>query len=204
MNLFNRYSFFGLFQLFIFKIRTFFTFKNARLIRFPFRVRGKQFIEIGDGLTTGFNCRFDAFNHNNLTGPLIKIGKNVEINDDVHIAAVEYVEIGDDVLIASKVYIADHNHGSYKGDFQDSPLTTPNSRKIYTDSIKIEKNVWLGEFVCVLQGVVIGEGSIIGAMSVVTTNIPPYSIAIGSPAKVIKKFDFEINQWVKIHKDASN
>lgn len=198
MNNFKNYTLFGLISLVIFKFKSHFVFKNARLIRFPFRVRGKKFIEIGDGLTTGFNCRFDAFNHKNLTGPLIKIGKNVEINDDVHIAAVEYVEIGDDVLIASKVYIADHNHGSYKGDVQDSPLTTPNSRKIYTDSIKIEKNVWLGEFVCVLQGVTIGEGSIIGAMSVVTTNIPPYSIAVGSPAKVIKKFDFETNKWVKV------
>ena len=194
----KNYTPLGLLSLIIFKIRSFFLFKNARLIRFPFRVRGKQFIEIGEGFTTGFNCRLDAFNHNNLSKKLIKIGKNVEINDDVHIAAVEYVEIGDDVLIASKVYIADHNHGSFKGDTQDSPITKPNSRKIYTNPIKIEKNVWLGEFVCVLQGVTIGEGSIIGAMSVVSKSIPPYSIAVGSPAKVIKKFDFGKNEWVKV------
>ncbi|MFC6098061.1 acetyltransferase [Flavobacterium qiangtangense] len=198
MKLLKRYTFFGILQLFIFKVRTYFVFKNARLIRFPFRVRGKNHIEIGKGFTTGFNCRLDVFNHNNLEGHLLTIGKNVEINDDVHIAAVEKINIGDNVLIASKVYIADHNHGNYKGQFQDSPLSTPHSRKIYTDPILIEKNVWLGEFVCVLQGVTIGEGSIIGAMSVVTKDIPPYSIAVGSPAKVIKTYDFNTHKWVKI------
>ena len=50
----------------------------------------------------------------------------------------------------------------------------------------IGKNVWVGEKVTVLPGVHIGEGSIIGANSVVTHDIPPYSIAVGIPAKVIK------------------
>lgn len=204
MNLISRYGVLGIIKLIVFKIRTYFTFKEARLIRYPFRVRGKLFIQIGNGFTTGFNCRLDVFNHYNLKGPLLKIGKNVEINDDVHIAAVESVIIGDDVLIASKVYIADHNHGSYKGINQDSPLTPPNSRKIFTAPIVIENNVWLGEFVCILQGVTIGEGSIIGAMSVVSKNIPPFSIAVGSPAKVIKKYDFKLNEWIKVDENAKS
>lgn len=185
-------------QLVFFKIRGYLIFKKARLIRFPFYVRGKQYIEIEKGFTTGFNCRLDVFNHNNLEGKLLKIGTNVEINDNVHIAAVEKIIIGNNVLIASKVYIADHNHGSYKGSVHDSPLTIPNSRKIYTNPIIIEDNVWLGEFVCVLQGVTIGEGCIIGAMSVVNRDIPAYSIAVGSPAKVIKKYNFDTEKWVKV------
>lgn len=194
----KRYSILGIINLMFYKIRTIFIFRNARLIRFPFRVRGKQYIKIRKGFTTGYNCRLDAFNHNNLEGALIEIGENVEINDDVHIAAVESVKIGNNVLIASKVYISDHNHGSYKGYNQDSPLTTPNSRKIYTSPVKIEENVWLGEFVCVLQGVTIGEGSIIGAMSIVSRDIPPYSIAVGSPAKVIKIYNFETKEWENV------
>lgn len=204
MNLIIRYGILGILKLIVFKIRTYFTFRNARLIRYPFRVRGKLFMQIGKGFTTGFNCRLDVFNHYNLSGPLIKIGKNVEINDDVHIAAVESVIIGDDVLIASKVYITDHNHGNYKDVNQDSPMTAPNSRKIFTAPVVIEKNVWIGEFVCILQGVTIGEGAIIGTMSVVSKSIPPYSIAVGSPAKVIKKYDFELNEWVKVDKNDNN
>lgn len=195
----GKYSFFQIFCLIFYKVRGWFIFKNARLIRFPFRVRGKQYIKIGKGFTTGFNCRIDALNINNLGEKyLIEIGENVEINDEVHIGATEKIIIEDNVLIASKVYISDHNHGSYKGDEQDSPMSIPKGRKIYSSPIRIEKNVWIGELCCILQGVTIGEGSIIGAMSVVTKDIPPYTIAVGSPAKLIKRYNFENKKWDKI------
>ena len=192
----EKYSIFQIFCLIFYKIKGCLIFKNARLIRFPFRVRGKQYIKIGKGFTTGFNCRLDAFNINNLNEKyLIEIGENVEINDDVHIGAVEKIVIGDNVLIASKVYISDHNHGSYKGEEQDSPMSMPKKRKIYSSPIKIERNVWIGEFVSILQGGTVGEGSIIGTMSVVTKDIPPYTIVVGSPAKPIKRYNFETKKW---------
>lgn len=192
----GKYSVLQIFYLIFYKIKGWFIFKNARLIRFPFRVRGKQYIKIGKGFTTGFNCRIDALNINNLKEKyLLEIGENVEINDDVHIGATEKIIIGDNVLIASKVYISDHNHGSYKGEEQDSPMSIPKKRKIYSSPIKIEKNVWIGEFVSILQGVTIGEGAIIGTMSVVTKDIPAYTIAVGSPAKPIKKYNFKTKKW---------
>lgn len=195
----GKYSIFQIFCLIFYKVRGWFIFKNARLIRFPFRVRGKQYIKIGKGFTTGFNCRIDALNINNFGEKyLIEIGENVEINDEVHIGATEKIIIEDNVLIASKVYISDHNHGCYKGDEQDSPMSIPKERKIHSSPIKIEKNVWIGELCCILQGVTIGEGSIIGAMSVVTKDIPPYTIAVGSPAKLIKRYNFENKKWDKI------
>ena len=195
----GKYSIFQIFCLIFYKVRGWFIFKNARLIRFPFRVRGKQYIKIGKGFTTGFNCRIDALNINNFGEKyLIEIGENVEINDEVHIGATQKIIIEDNVLIASKVYISDHNHGSYKGDEQDSPMSIPKERKIHSSPIRIEKNVWIGELCCILQGVTIGEGSIIGAMSVVTKDIPPYTIAVGSPAKLIKRYNFENKKWDKI------
>jgi lipopolysaccharide O-acetyltransferase len=196
-NLLNVYGFFGILQLLIFKIRTFFVFKNAKIIRFPIRIRGKKLISVGKGFVTGFNCRIDAYTESNKK-LVIEIGNNVQINDNVHIGAVESITIGDNVLIASKVFITDHNHGDYSGDKQDSPKGIPQERLIYSKSVNIERNVWLGEFVAVLPGVTIGEGSIIGTMSVVSRNIPPFSIAVGSPAKVIKKYNFETNKWEKI------
>ena len=195
----GKYSIFQIFCLIFYKVRGWFIFKNARLIRFPFRVRGKQYIKIGKGFTTGINCRIDALNINNFGEKyLIEIGENVEINDEVHIGATEKIIIEDNVLIASKVYISDHNHGSYKGDEQDSPMSIPKERKIHSSPIRIEKNVWIGELCCILQGVTIGEGSIIGAMSVVTKDIPPYTIAVGSPAKLIKRYNFKTKKWDKL------
>lgn len=184
--------------LFYFKVRKTLIFPCARIIRFPFRIRGKKYIKIGKGFTTGYNCRIDALNINKSEKYLIEIGRDVEINDDVHIGATEKVIIGDNVLIASKVYISDHNHGNYKGNRQDSPLIPPRNRKIHSSPVTIENNVWIGEHACVLQGVTIGEGAIIGAMSVVTKSIPAYSIAVGSPAKIIKKFNFTTNKWDNI------
>lgn len=64
-------------------------------------------------------------------------------------------------------------------------------------TIKLGTNVWLGANVSVIGNVNIGYGSIIGAGSLVTKNIPPFSIAIGNPCKVIKRFDFKLQQWVK-------
>ena len=196
-NLLNVYGFFGVLQLLIFKIRTFFVFKNAKIIRFPIRIRGKKLISVGKGFVTGFNCRIDAYTESTKK-LVIEIGKNVQINDNVHIGAVESIIIGDNVLIASKVFITDHNHGDYSGGKQDSPKGIPKERVIHSKSVNIERNVWLGEFVAVLPGVTIGEGSIIGTMSVVSKNIPPFSIAVGSPARVIKKYNFNSNKWEKI------
>ena len=187
------YGFWGILQLAIFKIRSKLLFKKARIIRFPIRIRGKR--NINYGFTTGFNCRLDAFDVNNKKEILIKIGKNVQINDNVHIGAIEKIEIHENVLIASKVFITDHNHGKYSGNQQDSPLIAPNSRPLYSSPVIIEKNVWIGELVSVLPGVTIGQGSIIGSNSVVNKNIPPFCIAVGIPAKVVKKFDFENNEW---------
>lgn len=194
--MFKYYSALGVIQLAYFKLRTFFIFKNARLIRFPIRIRGKKYIQIGKDFTTGFNCRLDAFPKT--TKKVISIGKNVQINDYVHIAAIENLVIEDNVLIASNVFITDHNHGNYSGNNQSLPNSIPKDRDLHSSKVWIKKNVWIGEFVTVLPGVTIGEGVIIGSMSVVTKNIPAYSIAVGSPAKVVKKYNFEKEKWEKV------
>ena len=66
------------------------------------------------------------------------------------------------------------------------------------DVLKIGVNVWIGANAIVLGSVDIGHGSIIGAGSVVTENIPPFSIAVGNPCKVIKRYNFRTNQWDKL------
>ncbi|MGT2957812.1 DapH/DapD/GlmU-related protein [Streptococcus bovimastitidis] len=169
-------------------------YRNARLIRRPFYIRGKRSFKFDSGLTLGHACRFD------LLGDAEKrliIGRNCEIGDYVHIVAHESVTLGDDVLIASKVFISDTSHGSYSGDFQDSPLVKPNDRKLVTKAVNIGSNVWIGENVVILPGVKIGNGSIIGANSVVNKDVADNSIVVGSPARVIKQYNFEQQLWRK-------
>jgi lipopolysaccharide O-acetyltransferase len=196
MEIIRRYGFFGIIELFVFYLRTKFLFSKARLIRFPIDIRNRAQINIDAGFTTGRYCRLEAFSRGGAKS--LKIGKNVQINDFVHITAVESVVIGDNVLIASKVYISDSSHGSYKGDGNDSnPATVPKDRLLFCKPIIIKENVWLGEFVSVLPGVTIGRGTVVGANSVVSKSLPDYVIAVGIPAKPIKKFDFQSQKWEK-------
>ena len=62
--------------------------------------------------------------------------------------------------------------------------------------IEIGVNCWLTTAVTVLEGVTIGHGSVIGARSVVQTNIPPFSVAVGNPCRVVKRFDFQNDRWI--------
>ncbi|KIA82903.1 acetyltransferase [Kaistella solincola] len=193
----ENYGFFGSFRMFINLVRTKLTFKDARIIRFPIDIRGKKFIQISKGFTTGVGCRIEAYPRNK--EKTLFIGENFQMNDYVHITATQKVIIGKNVLLASKIYISDSSHGNYAGDEKDSsPNSAPMERVVVTKPVTIEDNVWLGEFVSVLPGVTIGKGSIIGANSVVSKSIPPYVIAVGSPAKAIKKYNFQSQRWEKI------
>jgi acetyltransferase-like isoleucine patch superfamily enzyme len=67
-----------------------------------------------------------------------------------------------------------------------------------TKQVIIGKNVWIGSNVVILLGVKIGDNSVIGAGSTVVENTPPYSVAVGNPAKVIKRYNFETKQWDRV------
>jgi lipopolysaccharide O-acetyltransferase len=182
-------------KLVIFVIKTKLLCKKSRLIRFPIEIRGKQNIDFGERLTTGIGCRLEAFSIGN--EKVLILGKDMQINDYVHISAMKNVCIGDNVLMASRIYISDNSHGSYKDSNATNPEIPPIKRDYYINPVHIEDNVWIGEGVVVMPGVTIGKGSIIGANSVVTKNIPPYVIAVGAPAKPIKQYNFETKKWEK-------
>lgn len=172
-------------------------YRGARLIRRPVYIRGKSLLQIGKGLTTGHNCRFDLLSVKGDNKKKLIIGNNCEIGDNVHIVACEKVTIGDNCLMASKIFISDTSHGDYSSTSKDSsPSIPPNKRLLYTKSVKIGNNVWIGENVCILLGVTIGDGCIIGANSVVNKDIIKNCIAVGSPAKVVKVYDENLKAWI--------
>lgn len=156
-------------------------------------MRGKSSISYGEGLTTGHACRFDLPGENKKT---LIIGKNCEMGDNVHIVAHEKVVIGDNCLMASKIFISDTNHGNYAGENQSSPNTPPNDRNLITKPVSIGNNVWIGENVCILPGVRVGSGCIIGANSVVNRDVPTDCIAVGAPARIVKKYDNIKGVWL--------
>lgn len=159
--------------------------KNCRF-NFPIYSHGLENVLIGDNFHAGERLKlrtFSSFGQEKFN-PEIVIGDNVNLESDCHISAINSIIIEDNVLIASFVYISDHSHGQISSEEIDTPpLQRPLCSK---GGIRICKNAWLGERVIVLPGVTIGEGAIIGAGSVVTHDIPPFTVAVGSPARVIK------------------
>lgn len=197
MRLQNSYSVYGYLKLIFYVLYTKTISCKARIIRFPIEIRGKKYIDFGTNLTTGIGCRFEAFPVLDANKHLI-FGDRVQVNDYVHISAMKTVKIGNDVLMASHIYISDNSHGSYKGESQSSPEEPPIMRLYRVEPVIIEDNVWIGEGVVIMPGVVIGKGSIIGANSTVTKSIPSACIAVGQPARVVKKYDFKSGKWEPI------
>jgi acetyltransferase-like isoleucine patch superfamily enzyme len=131
-------------------------------------------------ISIGRNCYLDRNVVISCNGGDIKIGNHCSFNPNCVIYGHGGLVIGDDVRIAAGTVIVPANHGFQNKD--EKICNQPLSKK----GIKIESNCWLGAGVTVLDGVVIGEGRVIGAASVVTENIPPYSVVAGNPAKLIK------------------
>ena len=111
----------------------------------------------------------------------ISMGYNVFINRNVYITARERITIGDNVLIGPGVVI---NSGMHKYNDKDKLIRDQGH---ILKPIIIGDDVWIGANTVIMPGVSIGKGSIIGAGAIVKDSIPPYSVAVGVPAKVIKK-----------------
>ena len=150
-------------------------------------LKGNKYIAIGDNCYFGKDCRIEAWDsYNNLQfEPRIIIGNRVRINSTCHIGAINCIRIGDDCLIGSHVMIIDHSHGK---NTPEEMAYHPADRDLYSKGpVVIGDRCWLSENVVVLPNVHIGKGSVIGANSVVTKNIPEYSVAVGNPARVVKR-----------------
>ena len=114
-NLKRHYSLKDKLELAWFLLRTKIIDRNIRLLRFPCIIRGRLFIDFGKQLTTGYWCRFEVFPTDNDNRKRLILGNNIQMNDFVHLSAIERVEIGDNCLMASHVYVSDNSHGRYGG-----------------------------------------------------------------------------------------
>ena len=147
---------------------------------------GKKYISVGKKCHLGRNLQltaWDSYEGQHFT-PQISFGDNCQIGDDSHITAVNSIRFGNNVLTGKRILVTDNAHGASDRSLLDLP---PTLRPLYSKGpVVIEDNVWIGEKASIMPGVTIGKGSIIAANSVVTHDIPPYSIAAGTPARIIK------------------
>ena len=165
-------------------------FKNigkGTIIKPSFRfICGLQYISIGSNSVIGKEVELTAWD--NYKGqqfkPEIIIGDGTSIRDYSQITAINSIRIGNGVLTGPNILITDNAHGASVAELLD---IAPNLRPLSSKGpVIIEDNVWIGTKASIMPGVRIGKGAIIAANSVVTHDIPPYCVAAGIPAKVIK------------------
>lgn len=193
----NAYTFSEFFRTGVSFIFTKLFWRKAKLVRYPVYMHGKKNIEYDAGFNIGFNCRFDLLTEN----VTLRVGRNCDLGNYTHISALNDVRIGDDFICGDCVYIGDTSHGLYRvvGDEEQSdPSSSPKERPVYAGSVSVGNNVWVGEHSAILPGAKIGNGCVIGANSVVNGVIPDNCIAVGSPARVIKKWNKDTHLWEKV------
>lgn len=152
----------------------------------------KKYVHIGHGSIVNCKIIFEE------RPGFVSIGNRSYIGGATIISR-NSVEIGDDVIIAWDCMIYDHNSHSlyweerkediqntYKGMLEGNPLLNKKWEVVRSAPIKICNKVWIGFGVTILKGVTIGEGAVIGARSVVTKDIPPWTVWGGNPARKIK------------------
>ncbi len=158
-------------------------------IAWPFRLDGANSIKLGDFSVVQAGSWVYCISVEGVPAQLT-IGSRCVLGYNNHIAAVREVVIGDDVLTANNVYISDNLHG-----YEDINTPVMQQPVRFKQSVHIGQGAWIGENVCVI-GASIGRNCIIGANSVVTRDIPDFSVAVGVPARVIKQYDQVLCEWV--------
>ncbi len=167
-------------------------------------------------VTPTFRCRYfgsvskpiQIGNNTSLAGEFylegkgqISVGNYCSFRERTFIGALYSVEIGNHVFGAADVYICDNNNHPISPKARlEMTLQPPGTsswkwehKNVEGAPIRIEDCVWLGRYCMILKGVTIGRGSIVAAGAVVTKSIPPFSIAAGNPARVVKTLENDLD-----------
>jgi acetyltransferase-like isoleucine patch superfamily enzyme len=162
-------------------------------IQLPRKISGTSCIEIGDRTNIHPNSWISAITKYGefKFSPMISIGSDVYIGHNVCITSMSSIFIADECVLSEHVYITDLFHG-----------LNPNSGLIMEQKlnskggVKIGKSSFIGYRACIMPGVTLGKHCVVGANSVVTQSFPDYSMVAGCPAKIIKKYCFEQQNWI--------
>lgn len=157
----------------------------------PFRFHGLNQMSVGKGVMIHRDSWLQTIqDEDNGKGVKLIIKSHAAIGMGAHISAAKQVLIEEHVLLARNVYISDHAHAFEK---VDVPIVDQGLNRIAP--VTIGRETWLGQNVVVLPGVAIGKHCVIGANSVVNSAIPNYCVAVGAPARVVKRLNENTGGW---------
>ncbi|MCM1235351.1 MAG: acyltransferase [Ruminococcus flavefaciens] len=168
------------------------TIHNNLLIGKGGTLRKLNKMKVGHNVRFGYDTRIQFFD-NSMKDVSLMIGNNSYFGNRCSLLVGGKIRIGGDVLVASDVCIVSENHSI---DVSDS--TSYAKQKLNYSEITIGDGCWIGEKVVICGGVNVGKRCVIGAGAIVTKDIEDYCIAVGNPAHVIKKYNFETARWEKV------
>lgn len=145
---------------------------------------GAQYIQIAEKSDIQYGTYLTAWD-NHGSKPVIKIGKDCHIGAYNHITSINSIEIGDGFVSGMWVTITDNAHGNTDRKTMELPVSQRDV--ISKGKVVIGKNVWVGDKATILPNITIGDGSVVAANAVVTTDVPAYAVVAGNPAKIVKQ-----------------
>lgn len=166
------------------------------IIRRPMFISNPQYIFLGSRVQIRDGVRLEAVVHTRHRTPHLLIGNNVNIEQNVHIVCQGRIVIGNDVSITGNCAIIDATH-PYEDIANEQKI---GARILDEDSyVEIGDGTFLGFASLIMPNVRIGKRCVIGAHSVVTSDIPDYSVALGTPARVIRRYDPTAEAWLSVN-----
>src|SRR3954451_17265808 len=111
---------------------------------------------------------------------VVEIGAKSVLGQECTISSFQHVSIGRECIVADRVMLIDFDHGVVE---EDRPIR---EQGIYKRDVNVGHNCWIGYGACILRGVTVGDNSIVGTSTVVTTDLPPNSVAAGAPARILR------------------
>lgn len=170
----------------------------STILEYPLKIINPEYIHIGPevriswggwlfAMTEYFDQRFV---------PEIRIEAGAYIGNHVHIVAAGKIHIGRETMLADKVFLSDNSHG-----YHDTSRSIKKNPNLCCGEIRIGDHCWIGENACIVGDVAIGHHCVVGANALVKQNLPPYSVAVGTPARIVKRFHSGHQEWEKTHPD---
>jgi acetyltransferase-like isoleucine patch superfamily enzyme len=178
---------------FIQRLLGFKEFGEGSIVKFPYKVWGKKHIYLGKNVFIAENSFLSAVTnwHNVRFNPSIEIGDNTTIGSNFFATAIRKIKIENDVLISDRVFVSDHIH-----DYKNTKMPILKQPLEFKGEVLIKRGSFIGINAVIMPGVTIGINSVVGASSVVTHDVPDFSVVAGSPARVVKYFDQDKKKWI--------
>jgi acetyltransferase-like isoleucine patch superfamily enzyme len=173
--------------------RSFHRFGVGSVIHPPLNVNNPGGIAVGAHVVIGSFSWIGVNADPQGNGPHLVIEDGCSIGAHAFIHAKRKVYLHRNVILAPRVYIADHHY-----DYRDPGRPVMHQAPAEGRDVVIEEDCFLGIGSCVMKGVVVGKHSVIGANAVVTSDVPPYSIVVGNPGRIVRRFDPVTANWMRV------